>query len=136
LLSAALGYGITKQDLPAETEKPRVVVFADLGYSSLQVSACAFNKGKLKVLATSCDPNVGGRDFDEALAHHFSEEFKTKYKIDPESKPKPYIRLLQECEKLKKLMSANTQSIPIGIECFMEDKDVHSRMSRLVLICQ
>lgn len=128
--AAALGYGITKQDLPSETEKPRVVVFADLGYSSLQVSACAFNKGKLKVLATSCDSELGGRDFDEMLAKHFSAEFRQKYKIDPESKPKPFIRLLQECEKLKKLMSANTQAIPLNIECFMDDKDVSSKMSR------
>lgn len=130
--AAALGYGITKQDLPAETEKPRIVVFADLGYSALQVSACAFHKGKLKVLATSCCQEVGGRDFDEVLAKHFSAEFRKKYKIDPEnpSKPKPYIRLLQECEKLKKLMSANTQAIPLNIECFMDDKDVSSKLSR------
>lgn len=49
--AAALGYGITKQDLPGENEKARIVVFADLGYSSLQVAACAFNKGKLKVIS-------------------------------------------------------------------------------------
>ncbi|KAL8584488.1 hypothetical protein ACOMHN_016809 [Nucella lapillus] len=130
--AAALGYGITKQDLPSETEKPRIVVFADLGYSALQVSACAFQKGKLKVLATSCCQEVGGRDFDEVLARHFSAEFRKKYKIDPESAstPKPFIRLLQECERLKKLMSANTQAIPLNIECFMEDKDVTSKLSR------
>ncbi|XP_076467430.1 heat shock 70 kDa protein 4-like [Babylonia areolata] len=130
--AAALGYGITKQDLPAETDKPRVVIFADLGYSALQLAACAFHKGKLKVLATSCDPEVGGRDFDEVLAKHFSAEFRTKYKVDAEDpkNPKPYIRLLQECEKLKKLMSANTQKIPLNIECFMNDKDVTSGMNR------
>lgn len=49
--AAALGYGITKQDLPGENEKARIVVFADLGYSALQVAACAFNKGKLKVIS-------------------------------------------------------------------------------------
>lgn len=130
--AAALGYGITKQDLPAETENPRIVVLADLGYSALQVAACAFHKGKLQVLATSCDPEVGGRDFDEVLAKHFSAEFRSKYKVDAEDpqNPKPYIRLLQECEKLKKLMSANTQAIPINIECFMNDKDVSSKMNR------
>ena len=48
-VSAALAYGIYKQDLPAENEKPRNVVIIDLGYSSLQVAAVAFHKGKLKV---------------------------------------------------------------------------------------
>lgn len=48
-LVVALNYGIYKQDLPNADEKPRVVVFVDMGHSSFQVSACAFNKGKLKV---------------------------------------------------------------------------------------
>lgn len=45
----ALAYGIYKQDLPAFEEKPRNVVFIDMGHSSYQVSVCAFNRGKLKV---------------------------------------------------------------------------------------
>ena len=49
--ATALSYGIYKQDLPAQGEKSRIVVFVDMGASSLQVSACAFNKGKLQVLS-------------------------------------------------------------------------------------
>lgn len=49
-LSVALAYGIYKQDLPALDEKPRNVVFVDMGHSAYQVSICAFNKGKLKVI--------------------------------------------------------------------------------------
>lgn len=45
----ALAYGIYKQDLPTPEEKPRNVVFVDIGHSSYQVSIAAFNKGKLKV---------------------------------------------------------------------------------------
>ena len=52
--SAALAYGIYKQDLPEEKEKSRNVVFVDLGYTALQVAVCAFNKGKLKVLCIPC----------------------------------------------------------------------------------
>lgn len=47
--ATALAYGIYKQDLPTLEEKPRNVVFVDLGHSDLQVAACSFNKGKLKV---------------------------------------------------------------------------------------
>ncbi|KAH9513967.1 Heat shock 105kDa 110kDa protein 1 [Bulinus truncatus] len=128
--AVALSYGIYKTDLPAETEKPRNVVFVDFGHSSLQVSVCAFNKGKLKVLAMTYDNQLGGRDLDELIVDYMSEEFKKHYKVDPKSKAKAYIRLTQECEKLKKLMSANVQPIPLNIECFMEDKDVHSSMDR------
>lgn len=127
--AVALAYGIYKTDLPVETEKPRNVVFVDFGYSSLQVSAVAFNKGKLKMLATAFE-RIGGRDLDELIVNHMIEEFKKKYKVDASSKPKAYIRLTQECEKLRKLMSANVQPIPLNIECFMDDKDVHSSMKR------
>lgn len=48
-LVVSLAYGIYKQDLPNPEEKPRTVVFVDLGHSGFQVSVCAFNKGKLKV---------------------------------------------------------------------------------------
>ncbi|GFN85022.1 heat shock protein 105 kda, partial [Plakobranchus ocellatus] len=125
----ALAYGIYKTDLPQETEKPRNVVFVDFGYSSLQVAAVAFNKGKLKMLATAFD-RIGGRDLDELIVNHMTEEFKKKYKVDASTRPKAYIRLTQECEKLRKLMSANVQPIPLNIECFMDDKDVHGSMTR------
>ena len=51
LSPVALAYGIYKQDLPAENEKPRNVVFVDAGHTSLQVAVCSFQKGKLKVRA-------------------------------------------------------------------------------------
>ena len=48
--ATALSYGIYKQDLPGPDEKSRNVIFVDMGHSDVQVSACAFNKGKLKVI--------------------------------------------------------------------------------------
>ncbi|XP_044748143.1 heat shock 70 kDa protein 4 isoform X2 [Coccinella septempunctata] len=128
--ATALSYGIYKQDLPAPEEKPRNVIFVDCGHSALQVSACAFHKGKLKMIATSSDANLGGRDFDYILAEHFCKEFQTKYKIDARSNPRAFLRLLTEVEKLKKQMSANSTSLPLNIECFMNDKDVHGDIKR------
>ncbi|XP_033097617.1 97 kDa heat shock protein-like [Anneissia japonica] len=128
--AVSLAYGIYKQDLPAPEEKPRNVVFVDMGNSSLQASVCAFNKGKLKVLATSSDSMLGGRDFDRLIAEHFASEFKTKYKIDVKSKIRPWLRVQQESEKLKKLMSANSVKIPMNIECLMNDIDVTGKLQR------
>jgi len=47
--ATALTYGIYKQDLPEVDDKPRNVVFVDMGHSDIQLSVCAYNKGKLKV---------------------------------------------------------------------------------------
>uniref|UniRef100_A0A3B4XMS6 Heat shock protein 4b n=1 Tax=Seriola lalandi dorsalis TaxID=1841481 RepID=A0A3B4XMS6_SERLL len=128
--AVALAYGIYKQDLPAPEEKARNVVFVDLGHSGYQTSVCAFNKGKLKVLATACDPELGGKDFDEVLVKYFCEEFGKKYKLDVKTKPRALVRLYQECEKLKKLMSANSSDLPLNIECFMNDIDVSAKLNR------
>lgn len=128
--AVALAYGIYKQDLPTTEEKPRNVVFVDMGHSSYQVSVTAFNKGKLKVLSTAFDPYLGGRNFDEALVDYFCEEFKCKYKLNVKENPRALLRLHQECEKLKKLMSANSSDLPLNIECFMNDIDISSKMNR------
>ncbi len=82
------------------------------------------------MLATAADPQLGGRDFDRILVEHFADDFKKRYKVDARNKMRAYIRLGNECEKLKKLMSANSTDIPLNIECFMEDKDVTGKMKR------
>ncbi|XP_066488143.1 heat shock 70 kDa protein 4L isoform X1 [Tiliqua scincoides] len=128
--AVALAYGIYKQDLPTLEERPRNVVFVDMGHSAYQISICAFNKGKLKVLAATFDPFLGGRNFDEALVDYFCEEFRTKYKLNVKDNARALLRLFQECEKLKKLMSANASDLPMNIECFMNDIDVSSKMNR------
>ncbi|XP_059622200.1 heat shock 70 kDa protein 4 isoform X2 [Phlebotomus argentipes] len=127
--ATALSYGFYKQDLPVPEEKSRYVAFVDCGHASLQVSICAFNKGKLRMVTSACE-QIGGRDFDEILANHFSEEFISKYKIDPRTNARAYLRLLAEVEKLKKQMSANSTLLPFNIECFMNDIDVSSKLQR------
>ncbi|OAD58715.1 Heat shock 70 kDa protein 4L, partial [Eufriesea mexicana] len=128
--ATALCYGIYKQDLPAPDAPPRHIVFVDCGYASLQVSICAFHKGKLKMIASSADSQLGGRNIDSILAEHFCQDFKSRYNIDPYTNPRAYVRLLGEVEKLKKQMSANSTTLPVNIECFMDEKDVHGEMKR------
>lgn len=75
---------------------------------------------------------MGGLFFDEVIREHFHQEFLEKYKIDAQKNPRAWLRLLDECEKLKKQMSANNTAIPFSIECFMDDKDVAGKMQRFV----
>lgn len=82
------------------------------------------------MLGTAWDLTLGGRDFDAVLRDHFNEEYKQKYKIDAKTNLRAWFRLLDECEKVKKQMSANSNNIPLNIECFMNDKDVHGMIKR------
>ena len=95
----------------------------------MSVSVVAFSKGQLNVKATAYETHVGGRDIDHALVQHFSEEFKTKYKIDVLSSPKATFRLQAGCDKVKKILSANAEA-PLNVESIMNDVDASSRLTR------
>lgn len=127
--ATALGYGITKVDLPEPEEKPRRVMFVDIGYCDYTATVVEFRKGELNVKSTACDRHFGGRNFDKALTDHFAEEFKEKFKIDIRTNPKAWARTLVAAEKLKKILSANTLA-PMSIESLMEDVDVRAVVKR------
>lgn len=80
-------------------------------------------------MGAAYDKHFGGRNFDYAIAEHFADEFKGKYKIDVRENPKAYYRVLTAAEKLKKVLSANTQA-PFNIESVMNDVDVSSSLTR------
>ena len=71
---AALAWGIYKTNL-SETE-PTYVMFYDMGQSQTSVAVVEFLKGKLKVLSSAYDRNLGGRNFDQVLVNHFVKEIK------------------------------------------------------------
>lgn len=125
--ATALAYGIYKTDLP-ETDQLNVA-FVDIGHASMQVCIAGFKKGQLKILAHSYDRSLGGRDFDEALFHHFAAKFKEQYKIDVYQNARACLRLRAACEKLKKMLSANPEA-PLNIECLMDEKDVRGFIKR------
>ncbi|KAL9600053.1 MAG: hypothetical protein Q9219_003423 [cf. Caloplaca sp. 3 TL-2023] len=127
--ATALGYGITKLDLPTAEEKPRRVAFVDIGHSNYACSIVEFKKGELAVKSTAYDRHFGGRDFDKALVDHFAKEFKEKFKIDINTNPKARVRVATAAEKMKKILSANSQA-PISIESLMNDVDVSSMLKR------
>lgn len=127
--AAALGYGITKLDLPSAEEKPRRVVFVDVGHSEYTASVVEFKKGELVVKGTAWDRHYGGRDFDKALVDHLAKEFQAKYKIDIFSNPRAVARVYAAAEKTKKILSANQQA-PVNIESLMNDIDVSAMVTR------
>lgn len=129
--AAAVGYGAFKNaDLPED--QTRKVAIVDVGHSSLTVLIAAFKKGEMKVLGSAYDREFGGRVLDMAIAKHFAEEFKGKYKIDVTTNPKAFARIMAGSEKLKKILSANNFA-PFSVESVMEDIDVSSSLERAAL---
>ncbi|KAI9473839.1 MAG: heat shock protein 70 family [Benjaminiella poitrasii] len=127
LTAAALGYGITKTDLPEE--KPRNVAFVDIGHSSYSCQVVSFIKGQLTVRGAAYDEHFGGRDFDNVIVEKLAEQFKEKYKIDVYTNKKALLRLRVAAERCKKILSANPQA-PVNIESIMDDRDVSTLVNR------
>lgn len=127
--AVALGYGITKTDLPGADEKPRRVAFVDIGHSNYTCSIVEFKKGELSVKSTACDRHFGGRNIDKVITEHFIEEFKGKFKINIGENGKAKTRLMTAVEKLKKILSANAQA-PLNVESIMNDVDVRGMLKR------
>lgn len=127
LTAAAVGYGVFKTDLP-EDEAVNMA-FVDIGNSSYSVMIAALKKGELKVLGSGYDKFFGGRDFDLAIANHFADELDAKHKVDVRSNPKSFSRMLASAEKIKKVLSANTQA-PYNVESVINDIDFSSSLTR------
>lgn len=127
--AVALGYGITKLDLPAPEEKPRRVVFVNIGHSNYTATVVEFKKGELAVKSSAWDRHFGGRYIDKALVEHFAKEFQEKYKINVMENGKARFRLAAGVEKLKKVLSANNAA-PINVESIMNDIDVRGMLKR------
>jgi len=127
--AVALGWGITKLDLPTAEEKPRRVVFVNIGHSNYTASVVEFRKGELAVKSSAWDRHFGGRYIDKALVEHFAKEFKEKYKIDVMENGKARFRLAAGVEKVKKVLSANAQA-PLNVESIMNDVDVRGMLKR------
>jgi len=116
----------------SQTE-PTYVMFVDLGATGYSVSIVSFTPQKLTVLATHYDSNLGGRDFDMAIADWAAEGFTGKYKnaTDPRKKPKALLKLLSAAEKAKKTMSpAGVKEARINIECLVEEYDFNGALKK------
>ncbi|GJN39126.1 hypothetical protein PR202_gb28224 [Eleusine coracana subsp. coracana] len=128
LAATALGYGLYRSDLGG-SGGPTCVAFVDIGHCDTQVAVVAFDASGMKVLSHGFDADLGGRDFDEVLFEHFTEEFRDRYRIDVVRNVKASMRLRAACEKAKKVLSANAEAV-VNIECLMEEKDVRGVIRR------
>jgi len=107
-------------------QEPKLICFFEVGQSSSQCSIFHFSPkdNSVTLLDTQYATDIGGRNFDELIANHFIESQKL------ELNARARYRLIAECERLKKQMSANSNDLPIGIECLYNDRDFSGRMDR------
>ncbi|KAL0248778.1 hypothetical protein GEMRC1_004012 [Eukaryota sp. GEM-RC1] len=100
----------------------------DLGGGTFDASLVNVLDGSISIKAVSGHPYLGGADFDNALAQHFSKKFCKEHGIE-EISNYPKSRLLQECRKVKEQLSEIT-STSIEIDSLYEGYDMEIRITR------
>lgn len=129
--AAALYYAMDRFD-----SSPLYVIIYNLGASYIEASLVKYSTTKnrlsvlsdkknefVEVLSHSWNENLGGRSIDTYIADFIAEKFKEEHGEDPRSQEKAKVRLVQEANKVKKMLSANKSvkstllALAYGLDC-------------------
>jgi len=90
---------------PDQYELKRILVY-DLGGGTFDVSVVQVQEGVVEVLASHGDTQLGGDDFDAALAEHIMQRFEAEHAVNLRDLPAARARLLRAAEEAKKVLSS------------------------------
>jgi len=99
--AAAISYGM-------EQEQDQVIIVYDLGGGTFDITVIEVKGGAITVICTGGDSQLGGRDWDEALASYFAQCFSDETGVSADElteNPETWQELLNAAEKCKKALS-------------------------------
>jgi len=102
--AAAISYGMEQED-------DQVILVYDLGGGTFDITVIEVKKGAITVICTGGDHQLGGRNWDEALANYFAQCFSDQTGVsadDLTENPETWQELLNSAEKCKKALSTRT----------------------------
>lgn len=102
--AAALAYGLDK------TKNGTIAVY-DLGGGTFDISILKLDDGIFDVLSTNGDTHLGGDDLDQALLAAMAKEIQDAYGFDVFSNAQIKQRLRLECERAKRDLTDNTETV-------------------------
>lgn len=101
----------------------------DLGGGTFDVSLLTIDNGVFEVIATAGDTHLGGEDFDQRLAEHFSKIIKKKHNVDIKQDMRALQKLKSEVEKAKRDLSSVLQ-VKVTIEGLVDGVDFEETLTR------
>ncbi|KAI9980623.1 hypothetical protein PInf_009926 [Phytophthora infestans] len=123
-------------------DKPKKILFFNMGSTSLQVSIAEFSsqvvpdgfkKNKtistFQTISNAWDESLGGAKFDLRLAEHLAKEFSDKIGEDIRKVARPMAKIRALAKKTKTVLSAN-EEIPVVMQSLYNDIDFFTSMTR------
>ncbi|WP_022849669.1 Hsp70 family protein [Limisalsivibrio acetivorans] len=102
----------------------------DLGGGTLDISIIEMDVDSCSVILTGGSTEIGGVDFDIAVADYFIENFRSKHGIDLKSDPIAYQQLLFQAEKAKvELSSLNEVNVVVPYITISKEGPLHFKDS-------
>lgn len=121
--AAALAFGIDNMSVEG-----KILVY-DLGGGTFDVTVLEMLEGSLDVMASRGINQLGGKDFDEAIARVIMESFEKEYGIDLSKDLKSVARVKDEAEKAKiSLSTAATVTINLPFIAFKDGEVISYEM--------
>ena len=117
---------VKKKEIQKNVEKN--VIFIDIGHSKTIFVYSTFNYKEFKVQKVKSLPNIGGRNFDMAIAKKCLEKYTEEEQKGLTYKSK--IRLLETVEAARKKLTVN-KDISIVVESFHKDDDLEYYLTKL-----
>nr|CEL70435.1 TPA: Heat shock 70 kDa protein [Neospora caninum Liverpool] len=128
MAATCLDYGMYRRHHFA-ADRPHIVAFVGVGHSSTSACIAAFWADRLRILAEVSDCELGGRDMDYEIMNYFASAFEKKTKMNPLTNLKARLKLEDQANKAKKILSANSET-SFHVECLMEDEDCSGLLTR------
>jgi len=138
--AAGLHFGIDRIE-----EEPMNVLFYNMGGNSIQVGIIQYHShekskkkvGAFRVLGKGWDSNIGGESFDARIVDFMADEFNAVWnkkrndgvEKDVRDFPRPISKLKLEANKIKQVLSANSEK-PIFIDSLHDDTNYQSSLTR------
>ena len=127
--AAAVAYGYQNGWLNEDgrVDSPTRFLVYDLGGGTFDVTIMEANKKQFKTIATDGDMQLGGRDWDQRLIDHVSQEFLETQGFDPRQDVESLGRLIRDCQDAKETLTTRSRAT---IDCVMGNSRHKSEIKR------
>lgn len=97
--AAAFAYGLH------DTGREETILVYDLGGGTFDVTVVRLTRELFTAIATAGDHQLGGKDWDDAIARFLLEKFRDEFGVDPMREGLPYGEVLVLAESAKRTLS-------------------------------
>jgi molecular chaperone DnaK len=114
--AAGLAFGEFHGYLHGETSpgEPQRLLVYDLGGGTFDATVLELAHGKVQILATDGDVQLGGRDWDKRIVDYLAQKFEGRFRMDPRDDPRALARLEWQAKEAREALSARRiVSVPI-----------------------